>query len=450
MYKRYIWILVCYLSICVSIFASSTLPEIQAEGAILIEPKTNTILFEKNAHEKLYPASATKILTAMIILEELNQKKILTKSQDSVNVVPSDSSHIGLAVGDKISVKDALYGLLVGSDNFIAHDLAIASKGSIEKFADRMNEKAKAYGALNTHFTNPHGYHDPNHYTTPYDLAQIARETFNIPELIKIAGTAKYSVQVLNKDKSILVTNKNRLFNSQTPYYNEHVIAAKTGFHNDAQQTLVAKAVYGDMELIAVVMKVKSPGQYEDINNLFNYGKENFAVKKNEHGFYQLANQTASKWASPYISGAIKNKWIVELGINYQDGITIEGLIYMLNVAMEDKERLSMNEVIQYVGEGALQGKSKLTRLQTAKLITYLVDKWALSFDIKDAQPFIPDLDRLPIDEQEAIKFTVRRGILGAKDTVFEPNRQLSWQEAVCMVNRLVEGKKPWMQITKG
>ena len=151
MYKKVVWFIICYFSICISVFANTAMPQIQSEGAILIEPKTNTVLYGKNEHKKLYPASTTKILTAMIVLEELNQNSTLTKSQGSVNTVPADSSHIGLAVGDSISVKDALYGLLVGSDNFIAHDLAIASKGSIDNFASRMNEKAKHYGALNTH-----------------------------------------------------------------------------------------------------------------------------------------------------------------------------------------------------------------------------------------------------------------------------------------------------------
>lgn len=438
MYKKYIWLVVCYFSICISVFASTARPQVQSEGAILIEPKTNTVLYGKNEHKRLYPASTTKILTAMIVLEELGPNDVITKSQDSVNTVPADSSHIGLAVGDQISVKDALYGLLVGSDNFIAHDLAIASKGSITSFAARMNEKAKRYGARDTHFTNPHGYHDTNHYTTAYDLAQIARETFNIPELVKIAGAQTYTVNVLNKNNPITVVNKNRILNSKTPYYNEHVSAAKTGFHNDAQQTLVAKAVYGDMELIAVVMKAKSPAQYEDINKLFAYGEENFSVIKNEKGLYELVNETASDWAKGYLQTAEKNKWILEEGIDYKEPITIEGLIYMLNEAMGNKEHLALEEIRQNLGLAQINEQTTLTRLQTAKLMPYLTERYKSFFEIKEGVPFLPDINNLSPLDQETIKFTVRRGILGAPDTAFRPNDPLTWQEAVCMVTRLL------------
>lgn len=440
MYKKVVWFIICYFSICISVFANTAMPQIQSEGAILIEPKTNTVLYGKNEHKKLYPASTTKILTAMIVLEELNQNSTLTKSQGSVNTVPADSSHIGLAVGDSISVKDALYGLLVGSDNFIAHDLAIASKGSIDNFASRMNEKAKHYGALNTHFTNPHGYHDPNHYTTAYDLAQIARETFSVPELIKMAATTKYTVKVLNTNRTITVTNKNRLLDSNTPYYNEHVVAAKTGFHDDAQQTLVAKAIYGDMELIAVVMKVKSPGQYEDINKLFEYGQEYFKVSQDGERGYELINQTASPWAQSYIDSALKNKWITEKGANYKEAIPVQHLIYMLNVAIGGKERITLEEIGGVLGE-SLKKEETLTRLQIARLMPYLTDKYACFFEIKEGMPFIPDIESLSAKDQENIKFTVRRGILGASNTIYRPNDKLTWQEAACMASRLLEGK---------
>lgn len=437
MYKKYIGVVICYLFICSSVFAKVQVPEIKAEGAILIEPKTNTILFEKNAHKKLYPTSTTKILTAMIVVEELGKNKIITKSQDSVNHVPSDSSHIGLAVGDKFTVKDALYGLLVGSDNFIAHDLALASKGSVKKFAERMNEKAKAYGALNTHFTNPHGYHDPNHYTTPYDLAQIARRTFLVPEITDISGTKKYTFNVINKGK-IIVPNRNRLLDSQTAYYNPYVVGAKTGFHDDAQQTLVAKSVYGNMELIVVVMKAKSPDQYEDINKLFGYGQAHFKLIDNGDKTYQLVNETASDWAKDYISSAIKNKWIIEQGVNYGEGITVEGLAYMLNIALEKEERLTAGEIGRILNDSSIQGDSKITRVQVAMLLKDLVEKWKFHLEIKEINPYIPDIGNLNQEQEEAIKFMVRRGLLGAKDTIFKPSSPLSWQEAVCMVTRML------------
>lgn len=265
-------------------------PEITAEGAILIEPKTNTILYTKNANQKLYPASMTKIMTALIIAEEMPCQSIITKSQDSITYVPSDSSSIGLQVGDSYTMLNGLHGLLLGSDNYIAHDLALAHSGSIAKFAQEMNTRAKSYGALHTHFTNPHGYHDPEHYTTPYDMAQIARVAFSNPLVLKIAGKVSAPFGCHNTHTILPLTNTSRLLKDETPYYNPHVVACKTGFHDDAQQTLVAKAVYDDLELIAVVMKTSTPNQYVDINRLFEYGAKNFSIQKSAHTYELVKN----------------------------------------------------------------------------------------------------------------------------------------------------------------
>ena len=155
---------------------------------------------------------------------------------------------------------------------------------------------------------------------------------------------------------------------------------------------------------------------------------------------YELINQTASPWAQSYIDSALKNKWITEKGANYKEAIPVQHLIYMFNVAIGGKERITLEEIGGVLGE-SLKKEETLTRLQIARLMPYLTDKYACFFEIKEGMPFIPDIESLSAKDQENIKFTVRRGILGAPNTIYRPNDKLTWQEAACMASRLLEGK---------
>lgn len=423
--------------LCMNICLFANTPYIEAEGAILIEGKTNTVLYQKNAYTKFYPASITKVLTALLVEESLDKEKVIIKSQESVRIVPADSSSIGLRVGDRYTVKEGLYGLMAGSDNFIAHDLAKASKGSIQGFAKWMNEEAKACGATNTNFTNPHGYHDPNHYTTPYDMAQITRKAFNNTEVLKAAKVSQYTFHTQGIKRSLEIYNKNRLIKKGTPYYNPNVVAAKTGYHDDAKQTLVAKAVYGDMELIAVVMKTDSPKQYIDINKLFQYGKENFSVEK-RGGSFKFTNLSASSWARDLMNMAVERNWVVEKGQNYQNPIPTAEFIYMLNSALDLKEKVSLDEVKVILGKQDLEKGYTLTRLETSKIVQELFRKEGWTKPIQTINPYIPDIQHMAVEDRETITFMVRRQILGNKEVPFRPSEKLTWQEAVAMIVRII------------
>ena len=351
------------LSLSISTSAS---PTVSARGAILIETKTNTILYEHNAYTKLYPASITKLMTALLIAEQLPDGTKITKSQNSVDVVPYDSSNIGLNVGDTFDKTNALYGLLLGSDNYIAHDLALAHSGTIKKFATQMNARAYMIGCKNTHFANPHGYHDPNHYTTPYDMALIAKEAFCNPTVQKIAGTTSYDFYIANKNKYIPITNSSRLLKSQTNYYNPHVVACKTGFHDDAGQTLVAKAVYGDMQLIAVVMNEKTPTQYVDVNNLFEYAHTHFSII-NMGNYYALHNLTVPKWVQTSAAHGVKAGWL-NAAQDYNDTLYVENLVIMLKKACGTSGKITMNSVKNLTG---LTEGDTLTLSQLKQIIYY-------------------------------------------------------------------------------
>lgn len=346
-------------------------PEITAEGAILIEPKTNTILYEKNGHEAFYPASITKILTALIVSEELDEGAIITKSQACIENVPEDSSQIGLDVGDSYTKEEGLYGLLLGSDNYIAYDLACHTAGDIASFAAQMNAKAQSLGAYESHFVNPHGYHDPKHYTTPYDMAQIARGAFQDPLVEKIAGTRRHTFHIYNKAVSFPITNSSRLLKSETPYYNPNVVACKTGFHDDAQQTLVAKAVYDNIELIAVVMKDSTPTQYEDINKLFEYGRENFSLREMD-GTYILDNKSISMAMQQAVLHFEEKGW-VNAGEDFQKPIQAKQLSVLLKRIGKGYPEAYVDEIMRLM---KMEEDTEITKDQLATIIMFLDDKW--------------------------------------------------------------------------
>ncbi len=156
-----------------------------AQGAILMEAETGTILYEKNIHEKLYPASVTKILTCLIGSEECQMDEEVTMSHDAVFSIPRNSSNIGLDEGEVITVEQCMYGILVASANEAANALAEHVSGSMEDFVALMNRRAKELGCENSHFVTTNGLHDEQHYTTPYDLALIAQKFLTMNYCVK-------------------------------------------------------------------------------------------------------------------------------------------------------------------------------------------------------------------------------------------------------------------------
>ena len=160
--------------------------DIAAEGGILMDANSGAILYAKNIHTPYYPASITKILTALIIIENCDLNDTLTFSHNAIFNVEGNSSSAGFDVGDKITIKDALYALLLKSANESANALAEYYAGSIDKFVDIMNQRAKELGCTESHFANPSGLNNPNHYVTAYDYALICRAAFNNPKFVEI------------------------------------------------------------------------------------------------------------------------------------------------------------------------------------------------------------------------------------------------------------------------
>ena len=320
---------IAYLAISTSLLATPS-PNLVAEGAILMEPKSNTVIYSKNKDALFYPASTTKVLSTLLLAESLSPETILTKTSDSIHTVPSDSSHIGLQLNDRYTYDAGLHGILMGSDNFISHDMAVAHSGSIDNFASLMTKRAAALGATSSHFVNPHGYHHPDHYTTPYDLALITEAAFDNPLVSKIAGTLDYDFEVLNTSETLHLEHTAPFFDASSPYFNPSVVAAKTGFHTPAGRTLVAKASSNGLDLIAVVMHSDYPSYFEDINKLFDYGFANFEVITSSTDTLTLNNVSYSEWAYPYIQTMASQHVFVPSVVSFMDPTTGYDLIQML------------------------------------------------------------------------------------------------------------------------
>ena len=251
-------------------------PAIGAEAAILIEAKTGAILYAKNADEKLYPASTTKIMTGLLAYENAELDEDVTFSYEAVHSVARGDSNIGMDAGEIIPMNKALEGMMILSANEVANAIAEHVGGSIDGFVEMMNQKAEEIGCINTHFTNPNGLHDESHYTTCRDLARIAKYYFGYEYLASLSRepSCEFVATPTQKD-SFKLNTKNMLVKGKKYEY-EYLVGSKTGFTSEARQTLVSAAKKDGMELICVIMKEESPYQFEDTVALFNYGFENY------------------------------------------------------------------------------------------------------------------------------------------------------------------------------
>lgn len=252
-------------------------PAIGAESAILLEANTGVILYAKNVDERLYPASTTKLMTCLLAAENSKIDEIVTFSSNAVFSIEPGSSNIGMDVGESMPMEECLYGILTASANEVANAVAEHIAGSLDDFADMMNERARELGCKNTHFVNAHGLHDADHYTSAYDLALIAKAFFQNEFLSKVGNTASHHFEPTDtQPDDFIKRNKHQLITGEIAY--KGIKGGKTGFTSDSRQTLVTCAEQNGMKLICVIMKEESPEQFNDTVKLFDYGFTNFSV----------------------------------------------------------------------------------------------------------------------------------------------------------------------------
>ena len=257
---------------------------IYSDAAILIDSKTGTILYSKASEEEMYPASTTKILTAILALEKCNLDDTVTVSKSAISSIPSGYSSAYLSEGEKISVNDLITVFLVHSANDAGYVLAEYISGSIEEFAKLMNEKALEIGCKHTHFTNPSGIHNENHYTTAYDLALIARYCMQNSKFRNIVSMKTCTINATNKFGIRKYTNTNDLINPSSKYYLEECVGIKTGYTAQAKNCLISACAKNNLGLICVVLGANQfhsgeSSRYEDSINLFKYGYSNYSIK---------------------------------------------------------------------------------------------------------------------------------------------------------------------------
>ncbi|MEG2039257.1 MAG: serine hydrolase [Oscillospiraceae bacterium] len=252
--------------------ASTEIPETGFDAYVVMEVSTGQVLIEKNMDKQEYPASITKILTALLALENGNLDDKITISYDATHSILANSTHIALTEGEEVTMEPMLYATMIQSANDAANVLAEYVGGSLDNFAVMMNERAKKSGAVNSHFTNAHGLPDKNHYTTAYDMALITRTALSVPDFRKYFGALEYTMQPTNKQPK---TRKFETFDHMlvdSKYYYPDASGGKLGWTEESNHTIVTVAKHGDIELIVVGLNTTDKwGKYSDTAALFDY-----------------------------------------------------------------------------------------------------------------------------------------------------------------------------------
>lgn len=249
---------------------------VEAEGAVLMDARSGAVIYGKNLHSVYYPASITKILTALIVIEHCNLDDIVTFSHDAIYNVEQGSSSAGLDVGDKMTVRDCLYAMLLKSANEVANALAEHTAGSVQNFAVLMNAKAKELGCQESHFNNPSGLNDPQHYTSAYDMALIAQAAFQNETFVTIDSSLYYDLPpTRHNPDGFRVYPGHRMLKKNAPQYYPGVIGGKTGYTMLAGNTLVTCAEKNGMKLITVILNGHQT-HYSDTKALLDFGFSNF------------------------------------------------------------------------------------------------------------------------------------------------------------------------------
>ncbi|KAB7671141.1 D-alanyl-D-alanine carboxypeptidase family protein [Bacillus sp. B1-b2] len=246
-------------------------PQIISEAAFLLDNDTGAVLFQQNGDEKMYPASLTKIATAIYALEKGNLTDKVTISE---NAYSTDGTKVYLELGEEVTLKHLLEGMLVNSGNDAAVAIAEYLDGTVDQFAENINSfLQKKVKVKSTHFTNPSGLYNDNHYTTAQDLALITQYALKNPTFLEIFGTKELEWDGLTWDTTLI--SHHQMLNGERPY--DGIIGGKTGYVNESKQTLATTAVNGDMNLTAIVLKADyKEDVYMDTKLLLDYGFANF------------------------------------------------------------------------------------------------------------------------------------------------------------------------------
>lgn len=266
-------------------------PAVYADSAVVMDMDSGVVLFGKNMDAQHYPASITKLLTVLVALENAELTDTVKFTEDSISFLQYDDAHIGMKPGEEINLKDALHGVLLASANEVSYAVAESVGttrfgGNFDTFIQKMNDRATELGCTNSHWVNPNGLHDDQHYTTAHDMALIASAVYQQEEFRKIMGTLEYKIGHTNITQEERVFQQNhKMLWPENYYYYEHAKGGKTGYTDQAKTTLVTMADNGNMRLAAVVLYDYGVDAYTDTRSMLDYGFTHFSkgsIKESE------------------------------------------------------------------------------------------------------------------------------------------------------------------------
>ncbi|MEG0872753.1 MAG: D-alanyl-D-alanine carboxypeptidase family protein [Clostridia bacterium] len=362
--------------------------QLYSNASVAMDFDSGNVLFEKNGYSKVYPASTTKILTALLAIENLDLDKSIVVSNNAIQSTPYESSIMFLVPGEVISLKNVLYGLLLQSGNDAANVLAENISGNLNDFTKLMNKKLKEIGCNDTHFTNAHGFHDANHYTTPFDMAKLMRYAMQNEEFKKIVETKFIIIEPTNKTpKKREFKNTNKMFEKKYPkMYYEYTVGGKTGYTPQARGTFVGYAKKGDKTIISSVFDgsqniSQNEARFLDSITLFNYSFDNFTKQKVLDNSKYLFNIIDKKSCKKYTIQLTNDEYALEKAKSN------EYTSYNLNVdfnKLED-ENITPGDIVGDI-EASIKGENiNISNTYTVKFLSS-----SNYFDIHSLKKYLP------------------------------------------------------------
>lgn len=388
-FSALILFLVFVLSCMTSVFAEPndiymenselTEPQLKSEAAMLVDMKTGRVLYSKNADEQKFPASTTKIMTAILALEYGNLNDIVTANITALSPITNEDSHMGILIGEQLTLEQLLYGMLVYSANDAANVIATHIGGTPENFVDLMNQKAEEMGLSDTHFANAYGIHDDNHYTTARDMVTMARYAMQNEKFREIVKTPIYKIPPTEKYTSERNLPNTNLFVSSyrsAEFYNKNVTGIKTGSTSAAGYCLVTSAQTDGTELLTVVFKAPNKSaSYTDSKALLDLGFKNYA-------YQQIATAGESVHDSKKVKNAVNDTCVAltvseDIGALLPKDINVTEAIEVVeeNIPKEIKAPIKKGDVlgsITYLYNGEEIGKTSLVALNDVERNTFL------------------------------------------------------------------------------
>ncbi len=351
-------------------------PGTYGEAAIVMDAGTGSILYEKNIDAHEYPASITKVLTALIALKYGNLSDPVTFTNDCVSFMQPGDSSVGLKEGNVITLEQALYATLLASANeaayAVAENVGKNAGQDYNWFIEQMNQECQELGGKNSNFVNANGLHDDNHYTCARDMALIGREIWRYPEFLKMCQEQSYTIPVSDTTEEHVFAQHHKMLIDVNKNYYEYAVAGKTGYTSNALSTLITMADNGNMKLVCVVLRTHGANIYPDTRNLFEYAFNNFQKinvadekKPSEVSEFIQASerQTTENTDQSAASGGNEYQALEDGYVLLPNGVTFDDVKYKI----EDVDESTGEGTVMYTYDGHQVG-SATARLSEAYL----------------------------------------------------------------------------------